>query len=685
MGFLRSENQWAWRDEELDDAQLTNYVHWKELSSPFTFGAKNSKIIVTTCDDNVAAIVRNVPTYYLDVLSDDDCWKLFVNHAFDATSPSKHPNMMEIGKAIVNRCNGLPLAAKTLGGLLRCKLDPDDWSKLLHSNFWDILPDDASNILPAFRLSYYYLPSHLKRLLEFSKNNGDAEDRGNEYFRDLRLRSFFNNGRGRKVGSSPVLCPRKYDVRKKFKRLPEGGGGYVKKLVIYPMSKKNMMCKRNLRLYLKQKVKAKGLSTFLNMRSSYASNVLIHDLLVKSSFRVLSLAKYENIGELPEEIGNLKHLRSLDLSETSIRRFSGVVTVGDEFYGNGHASDKSFGSLEILCFEDMAEWEEWFCSSDEVFSLLQELFLRSCSKIPLPCRLRELVIIDSNIDSSILEQMLQQCTHLEKLSMRDCSGIASLPDSRLSPAASSKPQFFEYTFVPRFYIFSNPRRIAHHEFDQTSSLGLSKFKIIARANAVRLPIPCDVGNRRLSEIVISRRRERCLQTHPSLTYFEVSDTELEMKSFPDENLPSSLTSLTISDLPNLKSLDFKGFQHLTSLQRLYIYHCPKLQAPTKMLPRSLLYLFIVTCPLLKEHCQEEKGKDWHNISHILVIKIDNEVFPSFSLTIHFCFYFRYSSAWRGGGNLEQLDVAPLTVELRQISSESQFDRVIAEAQQLEES
>ncbi|MBA0776012.1 hypothetical protein Gotri_011075 [Gossypium trilobum] len=43
------------------------------------------------------------------------------------------------------------------------------------------------------------------------------------------------------------------------------------------------------------------------------------------------------------------------------------------------------------------------------------------------------------------------------------------------------------------------------------------------------------------------------------------------------------------------------------------------------------------------------------------------------------------SAWREEGQLEELDDAPLTVELQQICCESQFDRVIAEAQQLEES
>ncbi|XP_039071975.1 putative disease resistance RPP13-like protein 1 [Hibiscus syriacus] len=593
----------------LDDVWNQNYVHWKELSSPFTFGAKNSKIIVTTRDNNVAAIMRNVPTYYLDVLSDDDCWKLFANHAFDDTSPSKHPNLMAIGKAIVKRCNGLPLAAKALGGLLRCKLDTDEWSKLLHSNFWDI-PDDACNILPALRLSYYYLPSHLKRcfaycsifpkdyefqkeeliclwmaegLLEFSKNNGNAEDRGNEYFRELRLRSFFQQSKGKKSGfiMHDLISDLAKSITGKFVCRLEGSGGSCE-ITERTRHLSNVQEEYDVRKKFETLPKAKGLRTFLNMRSSlmssYASNVLIHDLLVKSSFRVLSLAKYENISELPEEIGNLKHLRSLDLSETSIRRlpnslstlfnlqtlklvkcknlcelpkdmerlvnlqhldirktkiawmpkgmgklkdlrtltnfvlaeetgssitelgklkhlrgrlvisglktvackmdakaanlkdkvnlkeleliwgenddidgdskhdrevleqlkphinlehlvirsykgtrfpewvghssfsdvvslelwncnfcislpplgqlsslksllisrFSGVVTVGDEFYGNRHASDKPFGSLEILSFEDMAEWEEWFCWSDEVFSLLQELCLRNC-------------------------------------------------------------------------------------------------------------------------------------------------------------------------------------------------------------------------------------------------------------------------------------------------------------------
>ncbi|PPD69715.1 hypothetical protein GOBAR_DD33409 [Gossypium barbadense] len=66
------------------------------------------------------------------------------------------------------------------------------------------------------------------------------------------------------------------------------------------------------------------------------------------------------------------------------------------------------------------ELEEWLCRSDEAFSLLTpgicELELEKCDALqlePLSCGLRELGIKGSNMNDSILEQMLQHCTHLD--------------------------------------------------------------------------------------------------------------------------------------------------------------------------------------------------------------------------------------------------------------------------------
>ncbi|XVE81349.1 hypothetical protein DITRI_Ditri15bG0056600 [Diplodiscus trichospermus] len=126
--------------------------------------------------------------------------------------------------------------------------------------------------------------------------------------------------------------------------------------------------------------------------------------------------------------------------------------------------------------------------------------------------------------------------------------------------------------------------------------------------------------------LIARRIEWGLHRLPSLMSFNMS-SNADIESFPDETLlPSSLTSLSICMLPNLKFLDYKGLQHLTTLHQLEIWYCPKLHfMPAEGLPCSLSYLQIVQCPMLSQHCLKENGKDWSKISHIPVIKIDNEI------------------------------------------------------------
>ncbi|KAK6233969.1 hypothetical protein QUC31_006375 [Theobroma cacao] len=65
---------------------------------------------------------------------------------------------------------------------------------------------------------------------------------------------------------------------------------------------------------------------------------------------------------------------------------------------------------------------------------MSELYLNQCDALqlePLPCGLRNLKIYDSNINYSILEQMVRHCTHLEKLEMGFCYGLKSLPEGSL--------------------------------------------------------------------------------------------------------------------------------------------------------------------------------------------------------------------------------------------------------------
>ena len=150
----------------LDDVWNEKYNVWDDLLRIFRCGTQEIKIIVTTHSENVALVVSTVTIHYLKQLSDEECWLLFAEHAFKNGNSHKYLDLEVIGKGIVHKCKDLPLAAKTLGGLLRSKEDPREWEKILKSDMWD-LPEGKSDILPALRLSYHYLLSHLKRCFAY--------------------------------------------------------------------------------------------------------------------------------------------------------------------------------------------------------------------------------------------------------------------------------------------------------------------------------------------------------------------------------------------------------------------------------------------------------------------------------------------------------------------------------------
>ena len=134
---------------------------WDELRAPLMVGARGSGILVTTRSQIVSSIMGTVLSHFLQGLSDVDCWSLFEQRVFLQGNSNAHPNLAVIGKEIVKKCKGLLLAVKTLPGLLFSKLDEEEWIAILKSDIWD-LPEESNEVLPALRLSYHHIPSHLK-------------------------------------------------------------------------------------------------------------------------------------------------------------------------------------------------------------------------------------------------------------------------------------------------------------------------------------------------------------------------------------------------------------------------------------------------------------------------------------------------------------------------------------------
>ncbi|KAL3750360.1 hypothetical protein ACJRO7_011371 [Eucalyptus globulus] len=149
----------------LDDIWNESYEIWTKLLKPFQSGVKGSKIIITTRNFLVAKIAGARP-YTLEVLSQDACVTMFAFHALGVGNFDDHPNLEALGLEIVEKCKGLPLAVKTLAGLLRTKVSFREWESILNNKIWD-LPSKSNDILPALKLSYLHLPSNLRRCFAY--------------------------------------------------------------------------------------------------------------------------------------------------------------------------------------------------------------------------------------------------------------------------------------------------------------------------------------------------------------------------------------------------------------------------------------------------------------------------------------------------------------------------------------
>ncbi|KAL2979443.1 hypothetical protein AAZX31_13G173400 [Glycine max] len=355
----------------LDDVWNRNQKEWKDLQTPLNYGASGSKIVVTTRDKKVASIVGSNKTHCLELLQDDHCWRLLAKHAFQDDSHQPNPDFKEIGTKIVEKCKGLPLALTTIGSLLHQKSSISEWEGILKSEIWEFSEEDSS-IVPALALSYHHLPSHLKRcfaycalfpkdyrfdkegliqlwmaenFLQCPQQSRSPEEVGEQYFNDLLSRSFFQQSSTidgfRTIKSiTPFVMHdllndlAKYVCRDICFRLEDDQAKNIPKTTRhFSVASDHVTCFDGFRtLY-----NAERLRTFMPLseersfrnyhpiyaikRSRWYCKMSTRELFSKFKFlRVLSLSGYCILTELPDSVGNLKYLHSLDLSYTDIEK-----------------------------------------------------------------------------------------------------------------------------------------------------------------------------------------------------------------------------------------------------------------------------------------------------------------------------------------------------------------------------
>lgn len=215
----------------LDDVWSGNPTKWEELVSTLKFGSPESRILVTTRKEDVAKMMRTTSMILLAKLPDNDCWSLFSQIAFSGRTTEECQKLTDIGRMIADKCNGLPLAAKTSGSLLSLKTTMEQWKTVLDSEIWKV-EDVEKGLLPPLVISYFDLPSIVRRCFSYCaifpkgyeinkdhliklwiaqgylkvEGREDMELIGEECFENLATRSFFQDFERREYDGSIISC-----------------------------------------------------------------------------------------------------------------------------------------------------------------------------------------------------------------------------------------------------------------------------------------------------------------------------------------------------------------------------------------------------------------------------------------------------------------------------------------------
>ncbi|MQM20041.1 hypothetical protein Taro_053056 [Colocasia esculenta] len=331
---------------------------WENLlRDPVQGAAAGSKVLITTRFETVAKQVGAVHLHPVAKMNPVEGWFLLCKrvciHGEDFRGLEY---LKDVGVKIVERCDGLPLAIKVIGGVLRGRgKNREDWEEVLHSRTWSssIFPEGMKDmVMEALHLSYEDLPPHLKQCFlylslfpedhvfkrpnvvqqwiaeGFVKAEGDAstlEEIGREYFKELVDRSLLQPEMAAIEGAQ---CKMHDLLRSLAQFLAEDENFFGS------TSDLNGMLSKLRRLSVADgdadidldALKSKEcLRSLFLLKNPQGGLVLKDDVIATlGHLRVLDLSG-SGILELPHSIRNLRHLRYLDVSRTAIRELPECV------------------------------------------------------------------------------------------------------------------------------------------------------------------------------------------------------------------------------------------------------------------------------------------------------------------------------------------------------------------------
>ncbi|KAA3456455.1 disease resistance protein RGA2-like [Gossypium australe] len=277
-------------------------------------------VIVTTRKEDVASTVQALSDqrHQPRRLEDEECWSIIKQLAL-TSSPMSH-DLEPIGKEIAKQCRGVPLLAKVIGGTMSKERSRRTWLEIQKSGVWGS-PDKCFAYCAMFPKDYCFETEELKQLWMAEGFLGISMamvNIGDKYLNELLSNSLFQDVKKDKFGN--ILTLKMHDSVhdlslsvSKFDALFFQDKSTLASNECSHIRYLNVGCNGESLPEIFMAVAPKLYSLF--------SEIDVFKKLSKSftRLRVLKLVNAANIcDELPDSLGELKHLRYLDVSRTSI-------------------------------------------------------------------------------------------------------------------------------------------------------------------------------------------------------------------------------------------------------------------------------------------------------------------------------------------------------------------------------
>ncbi|GAU47642.1 hypothetical protein TSUD_238610 [Trifolium subterraneum] len=566
----------------LDDVWDDEQGNWKRLKSILACGGKGASILVTTRLPKVAAIMGTTPSHDLSMLCDTDCWKMFKERAF-GTNEDEQTELVVIGKKIVKKCGGVPLAAIALGSLLRFKREENEWLYVLENELWTLQGENS--VRPALRLSYLNLPVKLRQCFAFCALFPKGEMINKQFIIELWMANGF-------ISSNGMLDAEDIGNEGEFQILPES------------------LCNLwNLQI--------------INLDYCQYLQKLPNNLVCLKALIRLSLRGCRSLSSLPPHIGKMNSLRTLSMyvvgkekglllaelqqlnlkGDLYIKHLERVKSVMDAKEAN--MSSKHLNKL-------LFSWErnEESLSQENTEEILEALQ-------PLTQQLQSLGVRGYAGEHFPQWMSTPSLKYLNSLELVDCKSCLHLPELGKLPSLKKLTisNMIHITYVDKnsndngvmgcfttleFLLLEklpNLKKLSWKDsenmFPRLSTLQITKCPKLSG-------FPC------LPSLNDMHIRGQCTQSllssihkHHSLESIRFSDNE-ELTYFPYGML-RNLTSLKILDIFELFKLEQipNEIVNLNAIQEIYISGCMSLTSiPDEVLQglHSLKTLDIVRCP-----------------------------------------------------------------------------------------